>query len=188
MRTQVKADIRTRLIQAAVSLAYKHGFVGTTLADIAKEAKVPPGNLYYYFKTKDEIAEAIVEQRLLELSAVQQELSKVESPRERLCSLVSLWLKNREEIAKYGCPIGTFCSELQKDGGIPAKKASKIFADLLAWVETQFSEFCPGSEARGNAVHLVSVLEGVTVLASCSKTPNLIEMESDRLLRWIQSI
>jgi len=34
------------------------------LADIAREAEVPLGNVYYYFKTKDEIGEAIVELRL----------------------------------------------------------------------------------------------------------------------------
>jgi TetR/AcrR family transcriptional regulator, transcriptional repressor for nem operon len=188
MQAPVKGNVRTRLIQAAVELTHRHGFGNTTLADIAREAKVPPGNLYYYFKTKEEIAEAIVELRLSELSAVQQELGKIESPRERLCSLVLLWLKDRETIAKYGCPIGTFCSELNKDGSVPAKKASKIFADLLVWVEAQFREFCPKGQARGHAVHLVSVLEGVTVLANCSKNPDLMEMESKRLMGWIRSI
>src|SRR5215469_12148370 len=163
MQSKVKPNVRTRLIQAAVNLAYRHGFGSTTLADIAKEAKVPPGNLYYYFKTKEEIAEAIVDRRLSELQAVQLELGKLATSKERLCGLVFMWLKDQDMVVKYGCPVGTFCTELNKDGGKLAQRASKIFANLLAWVEVQFEEFCARSEARGHALNLVSVLQGVTV-------------------------
>ena len=63
---KTKSEKRARLIRTAAKLAYRHGFRETSLADIAEAAKVPVGNVYYYFKTKDEIGEAIVEQRLLE--------------------------------------------------------------------------------------------------------------------------
>lgn len=188
MQAQEKPSVRTRLVQAAVNLAYQHGFGSTTLADIAKVAQVPPGNLYYYFKTKEEIAEAIIEQRLSEILAVQQELGKLENPKERLCSLVLMWLKNQDDVVKHGCPVGTFCTELNKSGGKMAQKASKIFGNLLAWAEAQFHEFCPKGEARGHALHLVSVLEGVTVLANCTRNPDLIGLESKRLIGWIRAL
>jgi TetR/AcrR family transcriptional repressor of nem operon len=44
-------DKRTRLIETATKLAYGRGFRETSLADIAKAARVPVGNVYYYFKT-----------------------------------------------------------------------------------------------------------------------------------------
>jgi AcrR family transcriptional regulator len=37
-----------------MSLAHRNGFRDTSLADIAEAAHVPVGNLYYYFKTKEE--------------------------------------------------------------------------------------------------------------------------------------
>ncbi len=188
MAKQISSKVRTRLIQAAVSLAYRHGFEHTTLAEIAKAAKVPPGNLYYYFKTKDEIGDAIVERRLSELSAMKTELGKVVSPKERLCSFALMLLKGREIVAQHGCPIGTFCSELNKGGGSLAQKASRIFTDTLAWVESQFLEFCAKDEARGHAVHLVSALQGVSVLANCSKDPDLIKMEATRIVGWLRSL
>src|SRR5260370_42386437 len=52
-------DKRSRLVSAAVGLAYKNGVGATSLADIAREAEVPLGNLYSYFKTHDEICEAV---------------------------------------------------------------------------------------------------------------------------------
>ena len=77
---KTKTDKRSRLIQTAVKLAYQHGFRTTSLADIAEAAKVPVGNVYYYFKTKDEIGEAIVEQRLLELRTLQEQWDQRGSP------------------------------------------------------------------------------------------------------------
>src|ERR1700756_2252903 len=65
-------DKRSRLVSAAVGLAYQNGFGATSLADIAREADVPLGNVYYYFKTKDDIGDAIVELRLAQLSAQRQ--------------------------------------------------------------------------------------------------------------------
>jgi AcrR family transcriptional regulator len=48
-------DKRTRLIETAMKLAYRNGFRETSLADIAQAAHVPVGNVYYYFKTKEEL-------------------------------------------------------------------------------------------------------------------------------------
>src|SRR6202040_3940961 len=68
MRT-AQPDKRTRLIETATKLAYGRGFRETSLADIAEAARVPVGNVYYYFKTKEELAEAVVERRLEEFRA-----------------------------------------------------------------------------------------------------------------------
>src|ERR1700736_2375420 len=61
---KIQADKRARLIETTMKLAYKHGFRETSLANIAEAAHVPVGNVYYYFKTKDELGEAVVERRL----------------------------------------------------------------------------------------------------------------------------
>ena len=47
-------DKRERLVQAADKLIYEQTFHTTTLANIAKLAEVPLGNVYYYFKTKED--------------------------------------------------------------------------------------------------------------------------------------
>ncbi len=51
---------RDRLIEAAKAAFYQQGFAPTTLADIAARAEVPLGNVYYYFRTKDEILAAVI--------------------------------------------------------------------------------------------------------------------------------
>lgn len=51
---------RERLREAANSLFLSKGYANTSLADIAKEAKVPLGNVYYYFKTKKEFLDEVI--------------------------------------------------------------------------------------------------------------------------------
>src|SRR5260370_33886362 len=95
---KTKTDKRSRLIQTAVKLAYLHGFRTTSLADIAEAANVPVGNGYYYFKTKDEIGEAIVVQRLLELRTLQDQRGQRGSPKERLLGLIADTFNNPDLI------------------------------------------------------------------------------------------
>ena len=52
------ADKRRRLKAAAAQVLHERGVERTTLADIARVAEVPVGNVYYYFKTKDELVQA----------------------------------------------------------------------------------------------------------------------------------
>ncbi|MBC7298802.1 MAG: helix-turn-helix transcriptional regulator, partial [Demequina sp.] len=54
-------DKRERLADAALHLAYRHGFASTSIADIAEHAGVASGSVYYYFKTKDDVGLAVVD-------------------------------------------------------------------------------------------------------------------------------
>ena len=181
-------DKRSRLISAAVGLAYQNGFAATSLADIAREAEVPLGNIYYYFKSKDEIGEAIVEQRLAELSAQRQRWSEAGSPKDRLCACVQDVFENKDCLAQLGCAVGTFCSELHKAGGSVATGATEIFAQHLAWIESQFRALGKGKESKGLAVHLLSAMQGVSILAHAFHNSGLVTTETKRLKSWIRSL
>ena len=183
-----KADSRARLVQAAVKVTYRYGFGPAAIADIAKEARVPLGNVYYHFKTKDEIGKAIVDLRVSRFRRLLQELDKADSPKERLCGFVQLKIENREKLARSGCPVGTLCSELQKHGGAVAKKSGVLFAEALAWMEAQFQALGKGADSRGLAVHLLSATQGVSVLAHTFHDPDMIANEAARLKEWIRAL
>jgi AcrR family transcriptional regulator len=183
-----RADNRTRLIQAAVTMTYRYGFGQTSLADIAQEAKVPLGNVYYYFKTKEAIGEAIVEQRLQEFEVLRRAWDQLSSPKKRLRACVQAVLANKDILASGGCPVGTLCSELHKQDGALAKKASELFAEHLDWIEAQFRALGRGDSARGLAVHLLSALQGVSVLAHGFHDPDLVVIETGRLIEWIAGL
>jgi AcrR family transcriptional regulator len=185
---KMKADNRTRLLQAAEKVTYRHGFAETAIADIAKEARIPLGNVYYYYKTKDAIGDAIVELRVSRFKKLLRELDKAGSPQERLCAFVQIKINNRNTLARSGCPVGTLCSELHKHGGPVARKSTALFAEALAWMETQFHALGKGADSRGLAVHLLSATQGVSVLAHTFHDPGLITSEAERLKQWIRSL
>lgn len=186
--TKTRVDNRVRLLQAAEKVSYERGFGNTALADIAKESRVPLGNIYYYFKTKDEIGKAIVERRMARFKKLLKELERAESPKARLCGFVQIKIKNRESLARSGCPVGTLCSELHKGGGAVARKSTELLGEALRWMEAQFRAMGKGQEARGLAVHLLSGTQGVSLLAHTFHDPGLIEMEAARLQEWIRGL
>lgn len=171
-----------------MKLAYRQGFRKTTLADIAEASQVPLGNVYYYFKTKDEIGEAILEQRMLDFETQREKWDLAGSPKERLRAFVQMTLDNREMLARGGCPTGTLCAELHKEGGLLARKAAPLLGGPLSWIEAQFRELGKGKDSAGLAVHLLSALQGVSLLAHSLGNPGLVTSEAGRLKEWIGTL
>lgn len=129
------ADQRTRLLGAAEKTTYRYGFGNTAIADIAKEAGIPLGNVYCYFKTKDEMAGGIIDLRVARFRKLLEEFDQTASPNERLCEFVNVKIKNREGLARHGCQVGTLCSELRKLGVSAAEQSTLLFRSALEWME-----------------------------------------------------
>src|SRR5690348_12934712 len=117
MKTVSKRD---RLVEAAKDIFYKQGVTRTTLADIAQQADVPLGNVYYHFRTKEALIEAVIQDHLHNLQAFLARLSLHPDPRQRLLALVAAGQESEETVARYGCPHGSLCQELDKEGSQPA--------------------------------------------------------------------
>lgn len=63
MRVSKRPDERRgEIIQAAKELFASNGFMKTTISDIARKTGVAKGLFYYYFKTKDEVVNAVIEE------------------------------------------------------------------------------------------------------------------------------
>jgi len=185
---RAQPDKRTRLIETATKLAYGRGFRETSLADIAEAARVPVGNVYYYFKTKEELAEAVVEQRLGEFRAARDGWDRLSSPKERLLAFVGSVHANREQLARGGCPVGGLCSELHKEGGALAKKSAALFTEPIGWLEKQFRAAGHDKDARELAMHLFSSFQGMAAVAHGANDPEVVVMEVRRLKNWINTL
>ena len=109
------SDKRERLVSAAKDLIHRQGFNRTTLADIARESDVPLGNVYYYFKTKEDICNAVIEERRENIRESLQECRcKENDPKKNLIMAVKMIMKQSDSVAEYGCPVGSLCQELDK--------------------------------------------------------------------------
>src|ERR687887_2896033 len=111
---------RERLVASAADLLHRRGVQGTTLAQIAEAADVPPGNVYYYFKTRDELVHAVIGSQVQAVSALLADLDGRATPNARLKGLAESWTRNGPVIVEYGCPLGGLSYELNKhDGELP---------------------------------------------------------------------
>lgn len=80
---------RDRLFSAAAELIGERGFHGTTVDDIVERAGVAKGTVYYHFKSKEALFDALISEHFLRLSdAFRAAVSAASTPREALRGLV----------------------------------------------------------------------------------------------------
>jgi AcrR family transcriptional regulator len=59
-----RADQRSRLLDATAALVGRHGVAGTTLAAVARRARVTPALVHYYFGGKARLVDALFDERI----------------------------------------------------------------------------------------------------------------------------
>lgn len=187
MTTQAAAsDKRARIVETAAKLVHEHGFNTTSLADIAQQSGVPLGNLYYYFKTKDAIGEALLERIGCAHAAMRAEWERELEPRERIEAFIQAAIDTRESLARSGCPVGSLCSELHKEGGPLADRAARLLEDFVKWLEAQFRLLGKGAESRDLAFHLVAAIQGAGLLANALHSTRQATREFKYLKDWVR--
>ncbi len=180
-------DKRQRLADAALDLAYRDGFERTSIADIAERAGVASGSVYYYFKTKDDVGQAVVD-RLAEryLSAV-EDWRDLPTPEDRLAAFLGLYLDDADNVQAFGAPLGSVTAELSRHSPELGASAGAVFAAIIDWAAGEFAELgFSKPAARARATHLVAVVEGAAALTHALDSPEPLEREAAHLERWIR--
>jgi AcrR family transcriptional regulator len=185
----VRTDKRESLIRAADVLFHRNGFEHTSIADIAAEADVPVGNVYYYFRTRGDFVKAVTEHRAEPVRARRAEWDALASPKDRLLAYVKSFESGVEFFTAHGCPAGGLCAEANKLGGVVAELASVQFRESLEWLEAQFRSMGQSvGDARSNAARILSGRQGSVLLASTFRDPEYIRMEITRLKQWLAAM
>jgi AcrR family transcriptional regulator len=178
---------RERLAAAAAQVFHQQGVEKTTLSDIAQAADVPLGNVYYYFKTKDQLVEAALGSHLDQLRGAVAELDRLPDPAARLKAMIDGWIAQREIAARYGCPFGTLATELDKrDDGLDLA-AAEVLKALIAWAEEQFVQLGV-ADAHDAAVAFVAAYQGMSVLSNALRDPGVMTVQGRRLAAWIDAL
>jgi AcrR family transcriptional regulator len=101
--TATKGDTRVRLLDTALGLFTLHGVEGTSLQMIADALGVTKAAVYYHFKTKDEITEAVCEPALREFDTIVDHAHTIRRPGARtdylVDAFVDLVVRNRVLVA-----------------------------------------------------------------------------------------
>jgi len=162
---------RERIVQRAAELFAERGIAGTSLDEVLAAAGAGKGQFYHYFRSRDELAAAAVEQRCAQVVAgLTQALGGVSSLAELEQALAG-FIAGFEQMGLPGCPIGTLATEvagrneaarLQAAAGFDAWE--RLLADALARMR-QRGELRADAPPAMLATGLLASIEGGMVLS-----------------------
>ena len=180
-------DKKNKLISAAKLLVYKKGFQDTTLADIAQQADVPLGNVYYYFKTKESLGLAVIEQRMAEWESWKSNLTLPSKSYACLNMFVDHFLVEKEQVHS-GCPIGYICQELSREKGVLGDATKKFMENFLDWVKLHFEHAQLGEEADHLSYTFFSLAQGALTLSHALGNDTILEQQKVTIKKWLSQL
>ena len=176
---------RQCIIAAAEDLFYQRGYNQTSFQDISDATNIPRGNFYYYFKTKEDILNAVIDARVSALSILLNKFdTEITSPRERLLMFTNRLEHDADDIAQSGCPTGTLCAELAKGDAPLHEKSKQVFVVLRVWMKQQF-EMMGVSNADELSMDLITRLQGINLMASVFKDEAYLTRSHTDIHDWI---
>lgn len=178
---------RDRIVRAADELFYRRGFDATSFADIADAVQISRGNFYHHFKSKDEILDAVIAVRLADTRELLAQWESASSePRERVALFIDILIRNRAQIRRYGCPVGTLCTELAKLEHCARADANMLFSLFRTWLKRQFELLGCAEDSTQLAMQLLARTQGASVLANAFDDERFIRREVAEMHAWLE--
>lgn len=183
------AKKRDRLVEAASEQFHTDGYKGTSLASVAKTAGIPAGNVFYYFKTKADLARAVVDLWCAYIADELGELASIVGPRQQLNAYLQRTEGFGDMYIARGCPLAGLVRDLRQVGEPLASHASRIYEIQYAWLDARFAElgFSPG-QCRQHSRRIMAQLQGAVLLSHAQGDASLLSEEVTRLATWIDTL
>jgi len=107
-----KVKTRDKLLDVAYKEIYKYGFQGASVDNILRDAKVTKGSMYHHFKSKKELALAVIDERLAPKMASMFTITETDlSLQKKLFSLID-FIGSIPYLLKSGCPLNKLINEM----------------------------------------------------------------------------
>ena len=141
-----------RLVEAAAKRFHRYGLSASSIAEVAGDAGIPPGNVYYYFQTKVSLALAVQDYwtRRTADALAEIEAMHADAP-SRLAAFIDRSERNAPIYAETGCPIAALARDLRNGGDSLQPLAGRIFEAQAKWLEAQFAAIGLSDREPANA-------------------------------------
>jgi TetR/AcrR family transcriptional regulator, transcriptional repressor for nem operon len=164
-KAAASASTRQKLLEAAKELFHQHGISGTTIASLAQAAGVPLGNVFYHFRSKDLLLEAVLEAHKSDVRADLEIYRREANPIKRLKAMIRDSERNLQLLTDHGCPYASLAQRLRDEGNPLADRAGELLELYIEFAGEQFKELGKRN-ARDLAADFVVSLYGAYTLAN----------------------
>lgn len=195
VRPREGRSTREVIISAARGLMEVQGYQATSLDDVLRESGVGKGNFYHYFRSKEGLGHAILDElvgafleRTLEPCFADPDGRPLAQIR---CFLDRVLALQRERNCVGGCAIGNLASELSDVHEGFRERLAGIFSAWRARLTRALTdaqragEIEPGCSPETIAHFLVASLEGAILLTKVSKDIQVMEQCLGELKRYL---
>jgi AcrR family transcriptional regulator len=166
---------RERIVESAAELFAERGIAGTSLDEVLAAAGAGKGQLYHYFRGRDELVAAAVGLRCAQvLAGLTQALGSVSSLAELEQALAG-FVAGFEQMGLPGCPIGTLATEVAGRNESAREQAAagfdaweQLFADALERMRER-GELRSDASPAALATALLASIEGGMALSQARK-------------------
>ena len=81
---EIRKTSKDKILTVALELFAQNGYQGTSIAQIAKKAKISKGLMYNYFKNKEKLLDEIIQEGFNSLAELEYEAKRGVDPKEQL--------------------------------------------------------------------------------------------------------
>ncbi|WP_210090104.1 TetR/AcrR family transcriptional regulator [Paenibacillus turicensis] len=171
-------------LQSAFTLFLTKGFQATSMDDIVAHSKVSKTNIYYYFKSKEELLLTTVDQLISHYEQrIDQVLSHSDSTvLEKLEALLIILTDNTEKNNFLGgCPFLTLYTQTPLEAIEVRDRIKSFFEQQFQAVELILAEGIAKKELKSElpvkqtATLIVSSIEGALFLAQASNNTDIVK-------------
>ncbi|OGU16441.1 MAG: TetR family transcriptional regulator [Geobacteraceae bacterium GWC2_53_11] len=175
-----KKDTRTEIIRIGTDLISRNGYYATGIDAVLKEAAVPKGSFYHYFKSKEEFGLAVIEHfaERFELRLVASLTDEEVTPLNRIRNYLETGLARvSQNNCTKGCLIGNLGQEMADVNERFRTRLDEIFASwkerfAACLTEAQhLGELSPTADPHVLAGFILSGWEGSILRAKVMKSP-----------------
>ena len=176
-----------RVVDAAQDLFYRRGYERTSFSELAKASGMNRGSFYFYFETKQNILEAVVERRSDQLAGALQTIdARTDDPQQRLHLYLDFARSDQQENLLFGCPIGSLAGETAKEHKSCLPVTIKLVDQSIDWLSVQLTHVAGPQNGRPLALDLFGRLQGAALLTAVYSDTGLFETQMAGIAAWTE--
>jgi TetR/AcrR family transcriptional repressor of nem operon len=177
---------RNKILDVAQMMVLNVGLSGTSIEKVIESADVAKGTFFYHFKTKNDLAAALLERFANEdeqhyFDAMDKAEQLARDPLAQLLIFLGLFIEKLEQLEEPfpGCLYASYCYQ---SGAVTGNAMSKIERMIKFWrkrLSTKIEEVVINNPPRipienhQVADHVLATFEGAFILAKVLKEPKL---------------